>query len=144
MPHEGLRRSPIHLSPLQRNRLRAPPNGFKSPFPPLLTNFQAYTCHDTQTFEHCISDYLRTLVKLNDNQYGALCSWAFNVGCGNVRSSSLIKRLNEEGNPNTIVAQELPKWNKGSGKVLPGLLRRRAAEVRLFQTASGVAALPAC
>ena len=64
------------------------------------------------------------------------------MGCGNVKTSSLVRRLNEGQNPNTVAAQELPQWNKGGGKVLPGLVRRRAAEVKLFQTPSSVSAHP--
>lgn len=79
---------------------------------------------------------------LNANQYGALVSWAFNVGCGNSGSSTLIKRLNNGEDPNTVAGEELPKWNKGGGSVLPGLVRRRAAEVDLFQTSTSDGALP--
>lgn len=74
--------------------------------------------------------------------YGALCSWAFNVGCGNVKSSSLIERINSGGDPDTVAADELPQWNKTGGSVLSGLTRRRAAEVVLFKKASGTRALP--
>lgn len=81
-------------------------------------------------------------VRLNANQYGALVSWAFNVGCGAARTSSLIQRLNANQNPNTVAAEELPKWRNGGGVVLPGLVRRRAAEVRLHQTPTNVPALP--
>lgn len=82
-------------------------------------------------------------VRLNANQYGALVSWAFNVGCGNVRSSDLIKGLNRGDAPDDIVSAELPLWNRGNGEVLPGLVRRRAAELALFRTATGDGALPA-
>ncbi|TVY81650.1 Endolysin [Lachnellula suecica] len=99
---------------------------------------------DLKGFESCISSDLHNTVKLNANQYGALCSWAFNVGCGNVGGSTLVQRLNAGGDPNTVAADELPKWNKAGGNVLPGLTRRRAAEVKLFGTATGVGALPAC
>lgn len=79
---------------------------------------------------------------LNANQYGALVSWAFNVGCGASGSSSLIRRLNQGGDPNTVASEELPQWNKGNGQVIPGLTRRRAAEVNLFKTPTEVGALP--
>lgn len=83
-------------------------------------------------------------VTLNTNQYGALVSWAFNVGCGATGDSTLISRLNSGGSPNTVAAEELPKWNRGGGQVLPGLTRRRAAEVDLHQTSTSNGALPAC
>lgn len=81
-------------------------------------------------------------VKLNANQYGALVSWAFNVGCGGAGSSTLVKRMNAGENPNTVAGEELPKWNKGDGGVLPGLTRRRKAEVDLFKTGGSGGALP--
>lgn len=59
-----------------------------------------------------------------------------------MRSSSLLKRLNAGEDPNTVIGQELPKWNKGGGKVLPGLVRRRAAEVKLAHTPTNEPALP--
>jgi lysozyme len=66
------------------------------------------------------------------------------VGPANVQSSTLLKRLNAGENPNTVIAEELPKWNKAGGQVLSGLVRRRAAEVALAKTATSVKALPAC
>ena len=113
-------------------------------FPLSKADASALLNSDLKTFESCIKDDLNKSVRLNDNQYGALVSWAFNVGCGNAKSSTLVKRLNAGENPNTVAAQELPKWNKAGGIVLPGLVRRRAAEVKLFQTASSIISLPAC
>jgi lysozyme len=74
--------------------------------------------------------------------YGALVSWAFNVGTANEASSTLIRRLNAGEDELTVIAQELPKWNKAGGNVLPGLTRRRAAEVALAKTSTSAGALP--
>ncbi|EAU80866.1 lysozyme [Coprinopsis cinerea okayama7 len=93
---------------------------------------------DLKTFQNCISSQLKDSVRLNANQYGALVSWAFNVGCGNTSGSALISRLNKGESPNTVASQELPKWNKAGGKVLQGLVNRRKAEVTLFKTSSSV------
>jgi len=81
-------------------------------------------------------------VTLNPNQYGAMVSWAFNVGCGAARSSTLVSRLNAGQDPNTVAREELPKWNRGDNGVLPGLTRRRAAEVVLFTTTASGVTLP--
>jgi len=81
-------------------------------------------------------------VTLTDNQVGALGSFSYNVGCGALGRSTLIKRLNAGEDPNTVAAQELPKFNKAGGKVLAGLTSRRNAEVALFQTPSQVKAHP--
>jgi GH24 family phage-related lysozyme (muramidase) len=61
---------------------------------------------------------------------------------GNVASSTFRKRINAGEDPNTVAAEEFPKFNKAGGKPLAGLTRRRAAEVELFQTSSDVSALP--
>lgn len=95
----------------------------------------------TQEFEVCLGNAISS-VRLNANQYGALVSWSFNVGCGNMRSSTLVKRLNNGEDPNTVAEQELPKWNKAGGQVVDGLTRRRAEEVNLFQTYTSSGALP--
>ena len=84
-----------------------------------------------------------TKAKLNLNQYGALVSWSFNMGCGAAQSSTLMKRLNKGENVNKVLSQELPKWVHGNGKVLPGLVRRRKAEIALAKKATNDKALPA-
>lgn len=116
------------------------------PFPLTTTTATALLKKDLGRFTKCIADMINDSVTLNDNQFGALVSWAFNVGCGNAQSSTLIKRLNNKESPNAVAEQELPKWNKAGNppKVLPGLTRRRAAEVVLFKTASSKQAHPKC
>jgi lysozyme len=112
------------------------------PFPLTTTTASALLASDLRTYQNCIARDIADSVRLNANQYGALVSWAFNVGCGNSGSSTLVSRLNNGENPNTVAEEELPKWNKAGGQVLPGLVRRRAAEVTLFKTASSVIAHP--
>lgn len=69
--------------------------------------------------------------KLPPNQTAALLSYAYNVGTGAVQESTLRKRLLAGENPLTVIEQELPKWNKGGGGILQGLVRRRQAEIDL-------------
>lgn len=71
-------------------------------------------------------------VNVNTNQYCALLSFVFNLGIGNFKNSTMLKYL-KEGDYKKAAA-EFPKWNKAGGKVSPGLVRRRAAEQRLFET----------
>jgi hypothetical protein len=66
------------------------------------------------------------------HRQAALTSWVFNVGAGAAADSTLRRRLAAGEDPNTVVREELPRWNKGGSGVLPGLVRRRAAEVALF------------
>lgn len=46
---------------------------------------------------------------INLNQYGALVSWSFNVGCGAAQSSSLIRSLNNRENPKAVISEDLPR-----------------------------------
>ena len=114
------------------------------PIPLSVANGRALLQSDVAVARRCITFDTSSNVVLNANQYGALVSWAFNVGCGNSGSSTLIRRLNAGENPNTVAAEELPKWTYSNGVQLPGLVRRRAAEVALHRTATSVGALPAC
>ncbi|EER43810.1 conserved hypothetical protein [Histoplasma capsulatum H143] len=98
---------------------------------------------DLRSFQQAITLSTKTAVKLNANQYGALVSWAYNVGPNAARSSSLISRLNKGEDPNKVIAQELPKWRLAGGKVFKGLVRRRKAEVKLAKTPTKSKALPA-
>jgi GH24 family phage-related lysozyme (muramidase) len=72
------------------------------------------------------------VAKWGGNQQAALISWAYNVGLGAVKDSTLRKRINAGESAQVVIPQELPKWNKVNGKPLEGLTRRRAAEVALF------------
>ncbi|WP_395753308.1 lysozyme [Prosthecobacter sp.] len=72
----------------------------------------------------------RPQAELNDNQFGALVSFAFNLGIGNLEKSTLLRRLNARDYLGTV--PEFAKWNRCEGKVLRGLTRRRTAEAALF------------
>jgi lysozyme len=68
---------------------------------------------------------------LNDNQFSACISLAYNIGTGNFKKSSVFKKLNINPNDATI-ADSFRLWNKGGGKVLAGLVKRREAEIQLY------------
>ena len=76
---------------------------------------------------------VRKLVKktLNDNQIGALTSFAYNVGVGSLKNSTLLKKVNANADDPTIRA-EFMKWTKAGGKVLNGLVKRRQEEADLY------------
>lgn len=68
---------------------------------------------------------------INENQLGALTSFAFNVGAGNLAKSTLLKKVN--ANPNDLtIRDEFMRWTKAGGKVLNGLVSRRKAEADLY------------
>ena len=79
---------------------------------------------------------VRRLVKveLEPWQFDALVSFTYNCGDGALQKSTLLKKVNA-GNFEAA-ALEFHKWNKGGGKVLAGLTRRRASEALLFQNIS--------
>lgn len=73
----------------------------------------------------------RHKLNINQNQFDALVSFTFNVGSGNFRSSTLLKRIKE--NPDhPDIANQFRRWVYGGGKVLPGLIKRRAEEAKLY------------
>lgn len=71
-------------------------------------------------------------VQLVDNQFSALVSFVFNVGGDAFRKSTLLRLLNAGGY--TAVPGQLARWTKAGGRELPGLVRRREAEARLWRT----------
>lgn len=68
---------------------------------------------------------------LTQNQFDALVSFTYNLGEGNLKSSTLLKKVNANPNDPTI-RDEFMKWVKAGGKVLPGLVKRREAEANLY------------
>jgi len=70
-------------------------------------------------------------VALTQSEFDALVSFAFNVGLGAFRSSTLLKLLNDNAD-RTVVASQFLRWNKAGSKVLDGLTKRRNAEKALF------------
>lgn len=67
---------------------------------------------------------------LNDQQFSALVSFAYNVGLGNFEKSSV--RLAANAGDDARVQRRLALWVKAGGRTLPGLVRRRAAEAALY------------
>jgi lysozyme len=80
-------------------------------------------------YEKTVDSYCRD--DINQNQFDALVSFAYNCGVGNLKSSTLLKKVNVNPN-NESIAGEFLKWNKAGGKVLVGLTRRRTAELNLY------------
>ena len=87
-------------------------------------------CSDLVTAEACIEDCVD--VPLTQNQFDALCSFVFNLGCLKLRGSTLLRMLNKGAYD--IAAEEFPKWCRCGQNQVEGLLRRRLAEKLLFET----------
>ena len=78
-------------------------------------------------------EYVDKLVEvpLDQSQYDALVAWTYNLGPTNLKSSTMLKVLND-GKYDEVPAQ-MRRWNKSNGEVLTGFVRRREAESLLFQ-----------
>ncbi len=83
-----------------------------------------------------------SMLAWSPEQQAAIVSWAYNVGMGAVASSTLRTRINKGEAAAVVVTQELPRWNRGTNGVLPGLARRRQAEVALFQRGTAAQYIP--
>lgn len=65
-----------------------------------------------------------------EGQAAAILSWTYNLGVGNLRASTLRRKINAQDWEGA--GQEILKWNKAAGKVSRGLTVRRRAEAKLF------------
>lgn len=90
---------------------------------------EEFLAHDLIYFEKQVDTY--TTDAVNQNQFDALVSFAYNCGVGNLKSSTLLKKVNVNPNDPTI-SNEFLKWNKAAGKPLKGLTNRRVAEATLY------------
>jgi len=84
---------------------------------------------DIEQYEEGVRKYVK--VDLTQGQFDALVDFAYNAGVGALAKSTLLKRVNAEKFDE--VPAEFMKWTKGGGKELPGLVRRRRAEVKLWR-----------
>ena len=84
---------------------------------------------DVRQFEAAVSRLVK--VPLTQGQYDALTSFAFNLGAKSLEQSTLLRLLNA-GDYSGAAAQ-FDRWVYASGKKLPGLVKRRAAERALFE-----------
>jgi lysozyme len=69
-------------------------------------------------------------VEMNQNEFDAMVSLAYNIGSGAFNRSTVLKRLNKGDRAGAAQAFEF--WNKGGGRVLRGLVSRRKREAALF------------
>jgi len=106
------------------------PNGDRVRMGDKITLQQAgeYLAHEVKEFADMVS---MLAPNINQSQFDALVSFAFNLGSGNLRASTLLKKVrNNPADP--TIRQEFLKWNRAGGQVLRGLTRRRKAEADLY------------
>lgn len=106
------------------------PNGIKVKKGDTCTEAQAkaYMAHDLKKFESAVNNTVK--VPLNQNQFDALVSLAYNIGTNAFSKSTLVKKLN--ANDNRAAADQFDVWVNAGGKRMQGLVNRRAKEKALF------------
>jgi GH24 family phage-related lysozyme (muramidase) len=114
-------------------RLLAPPS---APKPKVTTTKDQAEAWLRDSLGDCAADlFAMVTVPLSDDQLSALLSWAYNVGCGAVKGSTLLRLLNK--GQYVQAADQYTKWvyetgPDGKKRVSSGLLNRRLAEKALF------------
>lgn len=83
---------------------------------------------DIEKFESGVVDLVLPL--LNSNQFSALVSFAYNLGIGSLKRSTLLELVNES--EFEAASREFLKWSHAGSKVDLGLVKRRKAERDLF------------
>ena len=134
--YEGLRLHPY------RDTTGTPTIGFGSTF---YENGKQVTMDDSSITEpraiellnHHLTKFatsLKSLImkRLNENQFGAVVSFAYNVGVGNFKNSTLLKKINQNPNDATI-EDEFLKYVFSKGKKLNGLVKRRQSEYDFYK-----------
>ena len=129
---EGLRlkvyRDPVKLLTVGYGHLILPRDGLKFGDAISQEGADELLQQDLAMAINIVESFVR--IPLNDNQFGALVSFTFNLGGGNLLRSSLFRHLNL-GDYKTA-ADRFLLWTRAGGRVLPGLVRRRKAERELF------------
>jgi len=106
------------------------PNGVKVKKGDVCTEVQAkaYMAHNLKKFELTVNDAVT--VSLNQNQFDALVSLAYNIGTNAFKNSTLVKKLN--AGDIRGAADQFDVWVNAGGKRMQGLVNRRAKEKALF------------
>lgn len=91
-----------------------------------------YLMHDVFQFELAVDAMCADTI--NQNQFNALVSFAYNLGPNALKGSTLLKKVNANSSDPSIRA-EFMKWVNAGGKKLKGLVKRRECEANLYYSA---------
>ena len=91
---------------------------------------EVYLARDLQSALAATLRYCPVLATEPESRLAAIVDFTFNLGAGRLQTSTLRRRVNQRDW--TAAGQELRRWVYGGGKVLPGLVTRREAEVALI------------
>jgi lysozyme len=136
---DGFHRVP-KADPLRRAHPYICPTGYLTigfghlcdPEHPPITEAEAevYLARDLMTALNATLRYCPVLATESEARLAAIVDFTFNLGAGRLQTSTLRRRINQRDWPDA--AQELRRWVNGGGKVLPGLVARREAEIVLL------------
>jgi lysozyme len=136
---EGFHRVPKN-DPLHRAHPYICPAGFwtvgfghlcKPDHPPITeTEAEAYLAQDLVNALTATLWYCPVLAMQSDSRLAAIVDFTFNLGAGRLQTSTLRQRINQQDW--AAAGRELRRWVYGGGKVLPGLVTRREADVLLL------------
>jgi len=91
---------------------------------------EVYLARDLQTALAATLRYCPVLATEPEERLAAIVDFTFNLGAGRLQTSTLRRRINQRDW--AAAGQELGRWVYGGGKVLPGLVARRQAEIFLL------------
>ena len=87
--------------------------------------------HFVLKFENAVKEMFETVL-LSENQIMALTSFSYNVGTSALKNSTLRKVILKDPCNYPEIIKQFSRWNKGGGKVLAGLTKRRKEESELY------------
>lgn len=90
------------------------------------TEMLQYQCNTI--YGKCVNNNITS--KTTQEQFDAMVSFTWNLGCGNFRTSTLLRKHNAKDYDGA--SNEFLRWNKSGGKILRGLTRRREEERGLY------------
>ena len=96
-----------------------------------ITQEEAETMLIHELMDYCNYVDMYVEVPLEQHQFDSLVSWTYNLGPTNLKSSTLLKVLNDKDYEG--VPAQIKRWNKANGEVKQGLIRRREAEALMFE-----------
>ncbi|MGC8732728.1 MAG: lysozyme, partial [Halothiobacillaceae bacterium] len=92
---------------------------------------EAYLAQDLKVALEATLRYCPVLATEPERRLAAIVDFTFNLGAGRLQTSTLRRRINQRDWGAAVT--ELRRWIYGSGRVLPGLVARREAEITLLQ-----------
>ena len=91
---------------------------------------ESYLAQDLQTALSATLRYCPVLATESERRLAAIVDFTFNLGAGRLQTSTLRRRINQR--EWSAAGTELGRWVRGGGRVLPGLVVRRQAEVHML------------